>query len=126
METQKTPTPPHAEALASHRPFTPSVDVYENKDALLLVADIPGVGRDDVTIRVERNELVVEAKRAPENVGTAVGRERRIGSFRRTFLLPQSVDVAAIEAQLSDGVLTLRLPKSEASKPRRIEVNAGA
>lgn len=126
MDTQKSLSPEHAETLAHTRFFTPAVDVYESKDDLRLVADIPGVNRDDLHIRVERNELVVEAKRAPDGTGTAVGRERRVGSFKRTFLLPQSVDVAAIEAELSLGVLTLRLPKSEASKPRRIEVKVGA
>ena len=126
METQKTLSPSHAETLATTRAFTPAVDVHESKDDLLLVADIPGVSREDVTIRVERNELVVEARRPAESNGTAVGRERRVGSYKRTFLLPQSVDVSAIEAELSLGVLTLRLPKSEASKPRRIEVKVGS
>ena len=124
MSTQKTPAPTHAEPIEQTKTFTPPVDVYESKDDLLLVADIPGVRRDDVRIDVERNELVIEARRAPESHGTAVGRERRIASFKRTFLLPQSIDVSAIVAELSQGVLTLRLPKSEASKPRRIEVKA--
>ncbi len=126
MDTQKSLSPNHAENLSQTRAFTPAVDVHEGKDDLLVVADVPGVSRDDLTIRVERNELVVEAKRAPDGVGTPVGRERRVGSYKRTFLLPQSVDVSAIEATLSLGVLTLRLPKSEASKPRRIEVKVGA
>ena len=126
METQKSLTPAHAENLENNRSFSPAVDVHESKDDLLLVADVPGVKRDDIIIRVERNELVVEAKRSAENVGTPVGRERRIGSYKRTFLLPQSVDVSAIAAELAQGVLTLRLPKSEASKPRRIEVKVPA
>lgn len=126
MDSQKTLAPTHAEALEHSRSFTPAVDVHEGRDDLLLVADIPGVAREDVTIRVERNELIVEAKRQADAVGTAVGRERRIGSFKRTFLLPQSIDVNAIGAELAHGVLTLRLPKSEASKPRRIDVKVAS
>jgi HSP20 family molecular chaperone IbpA len=105
-----------ADSVKEGPSFTPRVDIFENKDELLLVADMPGVRRDDLAIHVDKGQLTVEGRR-----DLAQGR----ATYRRSFLLPQGVDAGRIDAELVAGVLKLRLPKAEANKPRRIEVRAG-
>jgi HSP20 family molecular chaperone IbpA len=109
MSTTMTQTNPERPAVA------PRVDVYESKDELLLVADLPGV---------ERDRLDIEAVRRPEHAGTPLVREARRYDYRRSFTLPDGIDRDQIAAELANGVLTLRLPKSAAVKPRRIAVKA--
>lgn len=89
----------------------PAVDVFERDDALLLVLDVPGVPADRFELRVEDRTLSVSGVRADGQRG-----------WRRLFSLPPAVDSAGIEARAEHGVLTLTLPKSEAARPRRIEV----
>ena len=106
----------------------PLVDVYENKDELLLVVDLPGATKDGVTIHFDKGQLTIEAKRADEPgdaSGSAVLAEHRPADYFRAFSVPQGIDASKIDAQLTAGVLRLRLPKSDAVKPRRIEVKTG-
>lgn len=95
------------------RQLTPAVDIYENDEAFVVLADMPGVVEESLQVQVERGVLSLE--------GQAEGAAGRIG-YRRQFRLSDRVDAAAAEAGLKDGVLTLRLPKSEAAKPRKIAV----
>jgi HSP20 family molecular chaperone IbpA len=98
---------------------TPPVDIYENKDEILLLADMPGVPSDALHVRLNGSELVIEGAQAmPSNGGY------RPLAFARTFRVPNTVDPNGVTAELRDGVLTLHLAKSEAAKPRRIEVRA--
>lgn len=101
----------------------PPVDIYENPDEVLLVADVPGATRESITIDLHQDQLTLLARRAENGAqGRNAGNAR---DYYRSFLVPQGIDGARIAAELSNGVLRVRLPKAEAAKPRRIEVRAG-
>ena len=103
----------------------PQVDVYENKDGILLVADLPGVPKDKLELRVDNDTLLIEAdivQDTPENMEAAYA-EVRLSRYRRAFSLSSELDSSRIDAQLRDGVLNLRIPKHPHAQPRRIEVN---
>jgi HSP20 family protein len=100
------------EAVRQRPAVTPSVDVFENKDEVLLVADLPGVESSGLRVDVEEERLVIEATRGEFD-------------YRRAFVMPDGIDRDKIEAKLQNGVLELHLPKAAAIKPRRIEVKAG-
>lgn len=105
----------------------PPVDVFEDDDAITLLADLPGVPKDGLNIRVEGDSLVLEANAAlqgPENMELVYG-EARSPAYRRQFTLSRELDAGRIEAQLRDGVLRLTIPKAAEAKPRRIEVQVG-
>lgn len=108
----------------ARRVVAPPVDVYENKDEVLLVADIPGVRADDIAIRFDRGELTISAPRARSPEGDALAVEQRAADFRRTFTVPQGIQSDAIQAECSLGVLKVHLPKVTAQKPRQIAVKA--
>ncbi len=103
----------------------PQVDIRVTGDEVILTAELPGVSREALVIEVEGRQLALRGEKpAPaEHEGAlAVHRERRYGRFERTFELGFDVDRDQIEADFRDGVLSVRLPKQEAAKPRRIEV----
>jgi len=107
---------------------TPLVNVWEDENALFAEADLPGL--DPATLDVfvtEGNQLTIQGERkAPEFKGSAwVRQERPFGRFTRVIGLPALVDADRVEATYEAGVLRLTLPKSEAAKPRKIEVKAG-
>ena len=109
--------------------FRPLVDIVEAKDAIWLKAELPGVKLDDVHIEIEKNVLTVRGERKSEQKVEKDGFyrfERRFGNFARSFVLPETVDGAAIEAELKDGVLTIKLPKKAVEQARKITVKAGA
>ena len=116
-----------AERTRTEPVFTPAVDIYETNDALILLADLPGVSKDDLNIRLEDDVLTLEgvalADAAP--AGEPLLTEYRTGTFFRQFTLSEAIDRDKIDAQLNHGVLKLVLPKAEAAKPKRIEVKAG-
>jgi len=99
---------------------SPPVDIYENVDEILVVADFPGVPTESLTVRLDGSELLIEGLQATPEEGMAVRPLR----FSRAFRIPNSVDANGVRAQLSQGVLRVHLSKSEAAKPRRIEVKA--
>lgn len=103
--------------------LTPPANIREDKDGYVLEAEMPGVNKDGLSITVENGELVILGRRRPaENHGTRVYRESRSADFRRAFELDPSIDASRITAKIDQGVLTLHLPKSEAVKPRKINV----
>jgi len=109
------------------RAVVPPVDVFENEASITLLADLPGVQREQLHIRVDGDTLVLEATAqaaGPENMELVYG-EAQCPAYRRQFTLSRELDTGRIEAQLRDGVLRLSIPKSEAARPRRIEVRAG-
>jgi HSP20 family molecular chaperone IbpA len=111
----------HAEQLNRRPVVAPPVDIYENRDEILVLAEVPGARNDGVTIRLEKNELYLHARR--EDAGVGPDAKRPWGAdYSRTFLVPRGIDAERITAELNAGVLRIRLPKSEALKPRRIEV----
>jgi HSP20 family protein len=114
-----------AERVAQRATVQPVVDVYENQDELLLVADVPGARKDGVSVHLDNGQLTIEARRSDDLPGAALITESRQYDYFRAFTVPQGIDASKIEAQLNSGVLRLHLPKSDALKPRRIEVKVG-
>ena len=113
------------ESVQQRETFAPMVDVYENPDELLLLVDVPGATNDGIDVQLDKGQLTILAKRNEEASGAPLATEYRACDYLRIFSVPQGIDPAKIDAQLSGGVLRLRLPKSESVKPRRIEVKQG-
>ena len=108
--------------------FAPLVDVLEEKDAFVVKAELPGVKPEDVNVTVENDVLTLRGERKLEKKDERDGYrriERSYGTFTRSFALPKTVDAQNVDAQLADGVLTVRIPKKAAPEPRRVEVKAG-
>ncbi len=103
----------------------PAVDIFENDDEFLLVADLPGVAQDAVDLQLHQGQLTLSARRGPPPQGEALGAERRLSDFRRVVQVPDDVDATRVDAQLREGVLEIHLPKAEAVKPRRIAISTG-
>jgi HSP20 family protein len=106
-------------------PLSPSVDVYENEDELMLYADIPGVTRDEVALHLANNQLTIEAERKMVDHGRMLRSEFGSADFRRSFSVPPGLDADKVTADYRDGVLCVHLPKSAAVKPRQIQVRGG-
>ena len=107
--------------------WVPACDIFEEKDGIKLVMEVPGVRPGDLKIQLENNVLTIrgEKRQEAEEKADRVHRyERSYGSFERTFSLPSTVDAERIEAGISDGVLTVMLPKVEKARPRQIEVKS--
>lgn len=105
--------------------WAPLADLSETEDAYLVEVDLPGVKRDDVSIEQVGNELSITGEfKERERTGWLRSRTRRVGRFEYRTTLPHDVDSDKIEAELTDGVLTVRVPKTEAAKPRRIAITA--
>ncbi|RJP18632.1 MAG: Hsp20/alpha crystallin family protein [Candidatus Omnitrophota bacterium] len=100
----------------------PPVDIYEEKDKLVLVADLPGSDKDSVKVDVENGMLTLQASTQSQSVGSPIYREFELVNFYRQFELSEKIDVDKISAELSNGVLYLHLPKVEQVKPWQIEV----
>jgi len=113
-----------AEGSDTRRGGAPLVDIYENKTELLIIADLPGVGPDDIDVRLDKNELTIAGRRASAPEGNALAIEGRPGDFTRTFLVPQGIVADGITAEVAQGVLKVHLPKVSTQKPRQINVKA--
>jgi HSP20 family protein len=114
----------HIERTRERPVVTPLVDVYENDDELLLIADVPGATKDGINIELHEGRLTIEGKRGEEPPSGASFAEHRPCDYVRAFSVPRGIDASKVQAELSAGVLHLHLPKAEAVKPRRIEVKA--
>jgi HSP20 family protein len=109
--------------------WVPACDIFEDRDGLKIVAELPGVRPDDVKLSLENNMLTIrgEKKQQAEERTERVHRyERTYGTFERTFALPNTVDAEKIEAHYDAGLLTIQLPKAERARPREIQVKVGA
>ena len=102
--------------------FQPATDIRETSDAILLRFDMPGVSREHVDLTIEKGVLTVSGQADPEAHGTPVYRETRIGNYCRTFSLSDDVDPNGIRAEMTDGVLTVNIPRPEQAKPKRIQI----
>jgi HSP20 family protein len=102
----------------------PSTNLYENGDNFEIRTEVPGLGKDDLNIKIQGNYLEIAGTRNPDvpEGYKAHKIERETGSFSRSFTLPADLDATKVEAALKDGVLYLTLPKSDAAKPRQIEI----
>jgi HSP20 family molecular chaperone IbpA len=113
--------------LEQQRAVVPAVDVFEDAAGITLLADMPGVPREHLELKVEGDMLLIEGAvlpPTPEGL-EAVYAEVRVPRYRRSFTLSHELDSARIDASLKDGVLTLRIPKQAHAQPRRIAVTAG-
>ena len=126
MSTNPTNAETRQPATARRQAAVPAVDILETRDEFTLRADLPGVAPDGLNVRVHGDELSIEGQRHEPEAGTVVERGYEALDFARTFRLPPGIDGSRIEARLEAGVLTLRLPKAESSKPRKIEVRAAS
>jgi len=117
---------PLSEQLEERVTVAPAVDIYENEEELRLVADVPGVGKEDVHISFEKDRLSLQAARSTRNgYGVALSAEYRPIDYRREFLVPRGIDIDRIEATVESGVLTVRLPKAAGLRPRQIPIKTG-
>jgi HSP20 family protein len=112
-----------AENVNERPAVAPRVDVYENDNEILLYADLPGVAKENLRIDLEKDRLTIEGRRftAPPE-GTELLTEYRPADYRRTFIVPRSIERDKIDAELKAGVLKLRLPRADALKPRSIPI----
>jgi HSP20 family protein len=120
--SQQSMSPSREETRSQEQYVTPPVDIYETQEGLIVKADLPGVARDGMDIRVENNLLTIRAKASHVAPGEPIYREYGLVNFFRQFELNERVDQSKISAELNHGVLTLKLPKAEEAKPRKIDV----
>jgi len=105
--------------------LVPSVDIYENSEEILLFADLPGVKKEHITVDLDNGQLTLVGTRYMEQEKGLQLEEFGPAQYRRVFSVPQGIDLTKVDAELNDGVLKLHLPKSDAVKPRRVEVRQG-
>lgn len=123
---QQTSGPAGQRGQPAEAPIRPPVDIWEDKDGITLCADMPGVSRDRLNLRIDGNNLIVEGQvrfELPENA-EALYADVRSSLYRRSFSLSGELETGKIEASLKDGVLTVRIPKRAELRPRKIEVRA--
>ena len=109
------------------RPWSPSVDIFETENDLVLKADLPDVKLEDIEVRVENQTLTLKGERKFEKDENTRGHhriERQYGTFVRSFTVPGSVDPERVAAEYKNGVLTVKLPKKEAAKPRQVKIES--
>jgi len=108
------------------RLFVPRVDIYESKDDINLIADIPGADQDSIEITLEKNILTIEARVGTEKPVdfSLTYAEYGIGDFKRKFTLSNEIDKDRINAVVKDGVLSLKMPKAGPAKAQKIEVKS--
>jgi HSP20 family protein len=109
--------------------WAPSVDIYENKDQIVLEAELPGMKQDDFDLSIENNIITLRGERRFEKTDDSDNYhrvERSYGSFTRSFTLPPTVSGEGAKAEYNNGVLRVTLPKREEAKSRKIEVSGGS
>jgi|KBSSwiStaDraftv2_1062776.scaffolds.fasta_scaffold1596849_2 HSP20 family molecular chaperone IbpA len=117
---------PGGRAANAESTLRPAVDIFETDEGITLQADMPGVSKERLNVRVEGTNLLVEGEIAitRQEEMQALYADVRSATYRRSFLLSGELESSRIEANLKDGVLTVRIPKRAELRPRRIEVRA--
>lgn len=119
---------PFGDEATLNSSWTPACDIFEDKDGIKIVAEVPGLRPEDVRISLENNTLTIrgEKKQVAETQTERVHRyERSYGAFERSFALPSTVDAEKVAADYDNGLLTITLPTAERAKPREIAVRQG-
>lgn len=127
MTQQELATRRNEQQADTRAALRPPVDVIEDEGGITVTADLPGVRRDDLNIRVDGDTLTLEAQVTLSGAAAGVNpvyTEVRAPRYRRSFTLSRELDSGNIAASLKDGVLNLRVPKLEKARPRRVEVQA--
>jgi HSP20 family molecular chaperone IbpA len=123
---EQTPAETTAEPARARRVWRPLADIVETREGVTLMLELPGVAADDVDVALEKRVLTIRARSnatAPEKL-RLVHAEYESGDYERAFTLSDDFDAEKIAAELKNGVLTLRLPRAEASQPKTIKVKA--
>ena len=105
--------------------WLPAIDIHEDDDKYTIVADLPGIQKEDLTLTVKDNVFTLKGERKKQTEANGKGYhrvERAYGTFQRAFQIPGGVDATKVEAKFEHGVLQVSLPKPEASKPHSIEI----
>lgn len=125
-DVQKTENITATERIRNVKTFVPRVDIYENKDALYMIADMPGVDEKTVDIELEKNLLTITGRVENGRIAdaTMMYSEYEIGDYERVFTLSDEIDRDKIVASVKNGVLRLELPKAEKVKPKKISISA--
>ena len=126
-KTESTGELDRPERTRGGRTYVPNCDIVEKENEIMVLADVPGVKSGDVDVTYEQGVLEISAKIQPrqdEDTTQYLLREYAVGDYHRSFRLGESIDVANIQAELKDGVLTLHLPKAEVAKRKQIDVKS--
>ena len=105
--------------------WSPAVDLYEDKDNVVVKAELPGMKKEEIDVSLHEGALTISGERKieREEKGETYRSERFFGRFQRSVMLPSAVDESKVSASYKDGILTITLPKSEEAKPKQIEVS---
>lgn len=124
QEKQELKTPEGVERTRTRKAFSPRADIYETADAIIVLADMPGVDEKTVDITLEKNILTINGfvEWEPPKGHALTYAEYEVGDYQRVFTLADAVDRDAIQATMKNGVLRLTLPKSRAAKTKKINV----
>jgi HSP20 family molecular chaperone IbpA len=124
QKAEKGAMPAVPEQMQPGAVHSPSIDIFENDNAIMVLADMPGVKASDLKIDLREGVLTLNGRVSPPEAATEsdVLREYQTGTFFRQFTLSETIDQAKIDAQLTNGVLRLELPKVEKARPRQIVV----
>jgi HSP20 family molecular chaperone IbpA len=125
-DLQKTENATVAEKIRNVKTFVPRVDIYETKDSIFLIADMPGVDENTVDVELEKNILTITGKVEDGMLKdhTLIFSEYEVGDYERSFTLSDEIDREKINATVKQGVLRLELPKAEKIKPKKIAIKA--
>jgi len=125
-DMQKTENVSATERIRNVKTFVPRVDIYESKDSLFLIADMPGVDEKTVDIELEKNILTITGRVEDSRIkdATMMYSEYEIGDYERVFTLSDEIDRDKIVATVKNGVLRLEMPKAEKVKPKKITIKA--
>jgi len=116
---------PFGESATLTSSWAPACDIFEDKNGIKIVAEIPGVKQEDIKLSLENNVLTIRGEKkqlAEENTERVHRYERSYGAFERSFALPSTVDPEKVEATHRDGLLTITVPKVEKARPREIQI----
>lgn len=125
VSAKKEIQPANGEPLAQGVLFVPEVDISESQEGVTLMADLPGVRKEDLDIDYREGVLTLTARvEAPPSHHRPVYQEYEVGGFQRRFTVGERIDMNKVQANLKDGVLTLFLPRADEHKPRKIEIKS--
>ncbi len=113
------------ETRSTEKYIRPAVNIVETDEGLILTAEIPGAAKEGLDVNVEKGILTISAPVSLPSPGIPAYREFELASYYRQFSIPESLDHEKAKAEYSNGILTLRVPKAEVARPRKIEVTVG-
>ena len=116
---------PNGHLMRDSQTYEPRFDIWEGGDEVVLYGDMPGVVSENLDIQYENGQLSIRGDVAPRYHAEMTAQEYGVGNYYRSFAVGKAIDADGISAELVNGVLTLRLPKSDRAKPRKIEVKSG-